>query len=174
MRSKGEIIKILKIMFPGKYPYIYELIANFLLSDQDDCESIKPVDTTESDVSKDTSLQKGFINTIIHYDEDTFYQKEMYSMFNDKKYYDPDTSEYAKDINYICYEIFNKYVSIGKVASVSDCTIKPLEIDQEKILRDAVEALSPLVDEYCPWCSWMFILREVIKIIDRRKENVPS
>lgn len=32
-----------------------------------------------------------------------------------RKYSDQDISEYVKGINDVCYEIFNKYVSISKV-----------------------------------------------------------
>lgn len=215
MKTKKEIIEILKTMFPGKYPYMYETVANLILSDQDnfkpiDEAKIKPeseldpsnfnnnkkqctggrtISAPNFDGSKDVSLQRGFCSTVINYDEDVSYKEDLHSMFNNRVYYDPNTNEYARAINDICYEIFNKYISIGTIWNVLDANrqisvdklnnaldvnVKPLDDSQEKILHDAVDALSPLADEYCPWCSWMFILRELIKILDRRKKDVPN
>lgn len=172
MKTKEEIIKILRTILPGKHLYMYEAAANLILSNHNDCESVNPVVPTGSDVSKDTSLRTGHVSTAVLYDESC---------------YDRNIGEYAKAIDDICYEIFNKYISIGNVWYILDANrqisvdklnnalntnIEPLKEDQEKILRDAVDALSPLVDEYCPWCSWMLILRKYIKVLDGRKENV--
>lgn len=241
MKTKEEIIDILRIMIPDRNQYMYEVVAGLILSDDTSCvptkhfkysdemkhsiqnasdnkstelpaisatdritpQEFKPIDgikikpefkfdssklnngkkrymeartvsAPNFDGSKDVSLQRGFCSTVINYDEDAFYEENLHSALNSKWYYDSCTSEYAKGINDICYEIFNKYISVSNIGNVLDANIKPLKSGQEKILRDAVDALSPLVDEYCPWCSWMFMLRELIKILDRRKKDVPN
>lgn len=132
----------------------------------------RTVSAPNFDGSKDVSLSKGLCSTVVYYDEDAFYEENLHSELNSKKYCDSCTSEYAKGINDICYEIFNKYISVSNIGNVLDANIKPLNKSEEKILRDVVDALSPLVDEYCPWCSWMFILREYVKMLDRGEKNV--
>lgn len=253
MKTKKEIIDILRIMFPDGNQYMYEAVAGLILSDDTNCaptkhfkysdemkrsiknasdnrstglpaisatdrvipQEFKPIDgitlsefkfdpskldngkkrymeartvsTPNFDGSKDPSLSKGLCSTVVYYDEDVSYEENLYHALNSKKHYDSCTIEYARDINNICYEIFNKYISVSNIGNILDASrqisidklgnaleanIKPISKSQEKILRDAVDALSPLVDEYCPWCSWMFILREYIKMLDRRKKNV--
>lgn len=189
MKTKEDIVNVLRVIFPEKPKYMYDYIAALLQIENPITDYTKPRSTinyaigTENFVvpikNKPTALgtHPGIDPAHIVWDKSpiTPILPSIGKRPNAIAYppnLDAAAYQTLSGINTICYMLYDECVP--RTVTIGDSENSPIKLGNEDLLRDAAKALEPLVEKYCPNNVWMRMIQSAIQVLDEQRSEEES